>query len=191
MPDLILASAPLPTRTPDPPAPSLRKRQPRYRRKPSRRGKCRGTGAPPFRQQGRSAGRTLSATPGGSDQVAILDGNILGKPHTPERAIQQLRDASGKSVTFLHRTGPPSTAPADASRWRCRSPCTSATSTRPASAATSRSGTPAGLRAGSFKAEGLGVSLLRSTEGEDATSLVGLPLIRLVDMLLEEGVEIP
>ena len=37
----------------------------------------------------------------GSDQVAVLDGNILGKPHTPERAIQQLRDASGKSVTFL------------------------------------------------------------------------------------------
>ncbi|MDO7919604.1 Maf family protein, partial [Pseudomonas aeruginosa] len=45
--------------------------------------------------------------------------------------------------------------------------------------------------AGSFKAEGLGVSLFRATEGEDATSLVGLPLIRLVDMLLEEGVEIP
>lgn len=33
--------------------------------------------------------------------------------------------------------------------------------------------------------------LFRATEGEDATSLVGLPLIRLVDMLLEEGVEIP
>ena len=38
--------------------------------------------------------------------------------------------------------------------------------------------------AGSFKAEGLGVSLFRATEGEDATSLIGLPLIRLVDMLL-------
>jgi predicted house-cleaning NTP pyrophosphatase (Maf/HAM1 superfamily) len=45
--------------------------------------------------------------------------------------------------------------------------------------------------AGSFKAEGLGVSLFRSTEGPDATSLVGLPLIRLVDMLLAEGVQIP
>lgn len=33
----------------------------------------------------------------GSDQVAVLDGDILGKPHTPERAIQQLRDASGKA----------------------------------------------------------------------------------------------
>jgi predicted house-cleaning NTP pyrophosphatase (Maf/HAM1 superfamily) len=45
--------------------------------------------------------------------------------------------------------------------------------------------------AGSFKAEGLGVSLFRATEGSDATSLVGLPLIRLVDMLLAEGVQIP
>jgi predicted house-cleaning NTP pyrophosphatase (Maf/HAM1 superfamily) len=45
--------------------------------------------------------------------------------------------------------------------------------------------------AGSFKAEGLGVSLFQSTEGPDATSLVGLPLIRLVDMLQAEGVQIP
>ncbi|MCY1185873.1 Maf-like protein YceF [compost metagenome] len=45
--------------------------------------------------------------------------------------------------------------------------------------------------AGSFKAEGLGVSLFRATEGEDATSLVGLPLIRLVDMLLAEDIQIP
>ena len=45
--------------------------------------------------------------------------------------------------------------------------------------------------AGSFKAEGLGVSLFQSTEGPDATSLIGLPLIRLVGMLLAEGIEIP
>ncbi|MNE82568.1 Maf-like protein YceF [compost metagenome] len=45
--------------------------------------------------------------------------------------------------------------------------------------------------AGSFKSEGLGISLFRSTTGEDATSLIGLPLIRLVDMLLAEGVQIP
>ena len=45
--------------------------------------------------------------------------------------------------------------------------------------------------AGGFKAEGLGISLFRSTEGEDVTSLVGLPLIRTVDMLLNEGIDIP
>ena len=45
--------------------------------------------------------------------------------------------------------------------------------------------------AGSFKAEGLGISLFRATEGEDVTSLVGLPLIRLVAMLDREGIAIP
>jgi predicted house-cleaning NTP pyrophosphatase (Maf/HAM1 superfamily) len=45
--------------------------------------------------------------------------------------------------------------------------------------------------AGSFKAEGLGISLFRSTEGADVTSLIGLPLIRLVDMLNNAGVEVP
>ncbi|MNH45048.1 Maf-like protein YceF [compost metagenome] len=45
--------------------------------------------------------------------------------------------------------------------------------------------------AGSFKAEGLGVSLFQSTHGCDATSLIGLPLIRLVDMLTKEGVVVP
>jgi predicted house-cleaning NTP pyrophosphatase (Maf/HAM1 superfamily) len=45
--------------------------------------------------------------------------------------------------------------------------------------------------AGSFKAEGLGVSLFQRTEGDDATSLIGLPLIRLVDMLTHEGISIP
>jgi predicted house-cleaning NTP pyrophosphatase (Maf/HAM1 superfamily) len=45
--------------------------------------------------------------------------------------------------------------------------------------------------AGSFKSEGLGISLFRSTEGSDSNSLIGLPLIRLVDMLLVNGIDIP
>ncbi|MFO6333410.1 Maf family protein, partial [Pseudomonas aeruginosa] len=110
--------------------------------------------------------------------------------HTPERAIQQLRDASGNSVTFL--TG---LALLNSASRRIQVACVPFTvhfrhldesrirryveAERPLDCA------------GSFKAEGLGVSLFRATEGEDATSLVGLPLIRLVDMLLEEGVEIP
>ena len=45
--------------------------------------------------------------------------------------------------------------------------------------------------AGSFKCEALGISLFRRTEGDDSTSLVGLPLIRLVDMLEAEGINVP
>ena len=127
----------------------------------------------------------------GSDQVAALDdGQILGKPHDLERAQAQLRAASGSSVTFL--TG---LALLDSASGRCQVDCV------PFTVHFRQLDEAQILRylqreqpfdcAGSFKSEGLGISLFRSTEGEDATSLIGLPLIRLVDMLLNEGVEIP
>jgi predicted house-cleaning NTP pyrophosphatase (Maf/HAM1 superfamily) len=43
--------------------------------------------------------------------------------------------------------------------------------------------------AGSFKSEGLGVALFEAIEGEDPNSLIGLPLIRLIDLLREAGVD--
>ncbi|RMH86493.1 septum formation inhibitor Maf [Pseudomonas sp. AOB-7] len=127
----------------------------------------------------------------GSDQVAALDdGQILGKPHDLERAQAQLRAASGSSVTFL--TG---LALLDSASGRCQVDCV------PFTVHFRQLDEAQILRylqreqpfdcAGSFKSEGLGISLFRSTEGEDATSLIGLPLIRLVDMLLNEGIEIP
>ena len=45
--------------------------------------------------------------------------------------------------------------------------------------------------AGSFKSEGLGIVLFRRLEGDDPNALVGLPLIRLVDMLIQENINIP
>lgn len=126
----------------------------------------------------------------GSDQVAILgDGQILGKPHNLERAQAQLRAASGSSVTFL--TG---LALLNSQNGKCQVDCIPFTvhfrqlSEQQILSYLQRE-QPFDC-AGSFKSEGLGVSLFRSTEGEDATSLVGLPLIRLVDMLLNEGMEI-
>jgi MAF protein len=127
----------------------------------------------------------------GSDQVAVLgSGQILGKPHDLPRAQQQLRAASGSSVTFL--TG---LALLNTSSGRCQVDCV------PFTVHFRQLGDEQILRylqreqpfdcAGSFKSEGLGISLFRSTEGEDATSLIGLPLIRLVDMLLNEGIEVP
>ena len=126
----------------------------------------------------------------GSDQVAVLEGKIIGKPHTFDKAREQLLNASGASVSFLtgltllnSRTG------------HYQTDCIPFT-------VHMRSLTPEQIEryllaeqpydcAGSFKAEGLGVSLFQRTEGDDATSLVGLPLIRLVDMLIAEGVAIP
>lgn len=126
----------------------------------------------------------------GSDQVAVLGEQILGKPHTFEKACEQLLAASGNHVTFL--TG---VALLNTQSGHCEVDCV------PFTAHMRELDLPRIERylhaeqpydcAGSFKCEGLGVSLFQSTHGCDATSLVGLPLIRLVDMLLKEGVSIP
>ena len=126
----------------------------------------------------------------GSDQVAVLGGKIIGKPRTFDNAHQQLLNASGASVSFL--TG---LTLLNSQTGHYQTDCIPFT-------VHMRCLTPEQIEryllaeqpydcAGSFKAEGLGVSLFQRTEGDDATSLVGLPLIRLVDMLTAEGIAIP
>ncbi|MEC6745555.1 nucleoside triphosphate pyrophosphatase [Pseudomonas qingdaonensis] len=126
----------------------------------------------------------------GSDQVAVLGEQILGKPHTFEKACEQLLAASGNHVTFL--TG---VALLNTQSGHCEVDCVPFTVHMreldlPRIERYLREEQPYDC-AGSFKCEGLGVSLFQSTHGCDVTSLVGLPLIRLVDMLLKEGVSIP
>jgi MAF protein len=126
----------------------------------------------------------------GSDQVAVLGEQIIGKPHTFERALEQLKASSGKSVSFL--TG---LALYNSRTGECQIDCVPFTVhmrelDEERISRYLRAEQPYDC-AGSFKAEGLGVRLFQSTEGPDATSLIGLPLIRLVDMLTAEGVEIP
>ncbi|MFJ4054022.1 MULTISPECIES: nucleoside triphosphate pyrophosphatase [Pseudomonas] len=126
----------------------------------------------------------------GSDQVAVLGEQILGKPHSFERACEQLLAASGQHVTFL--TG---VALLNTATGQCQVDCVPFTVTlRELDRARVERYVTAEQPldcAGSFKAEGLGVSLFQSTHGSDATSLIGLPLIRLVDMLSKEGVAVP
>ena len=114
----------------------------------------------------------------------------LGKPHSFERACEQLLEASGQHVTFL--TG---VALLNSATGQCQVDCVPFTVTmreldreRVERYVTAEQPLDC---AGSFKAEGLGVSLFKSTHGCDATSLFGLPLIRLVDMLTTEGVTVP
>ncbi len=123
----------------------------------------------------------------GSDQVAVLDDRIIGKPGTHERAVEQLRAASGRSITFL--TGL----------------CLLNTATNRAQVETipfqvhfrelSNAMIEGYLQheqpyncAGSFRSEGAGIVLFERLEGDDPNALVGLPLIRLVRMLEAEGV---
>lgn len=126
----------------------------------------------------------------GSDQVAVLDSQIIGKPHTLERAREQLMAASGNSVTFL--TG---LTLLNSATGQQQTDCVPFTVhfRRLSEAQIMRYLTaeqPFDC-AGSFKSEGLGISLFRSTEGSDSNSLIGLPLIRLVDMLQASGIDIP
>ncbi len=125
----------------------------------------------------------------GSDQVASLGERILTKPGNHQNAHRQLMSCSGKAVVFYtglallnSRTGQCHT---------CVEPFT----------VHFRQLTPTEVDnylereqpydcAGSFKMEGLGISLFTRMEGEDPNSLVGLPLIRLIDMLSNEGINI-
>ena len=126
----------------------------------------------------------------GSDQVAVLNEQIIGKPHTFDKARQQLLNASGASVTFL--TG---LTLLNSQTGHCQTDCVPFTVHMRALTSEQierylHAEEPYDC-AGSFKAEGLGVRLFQRTDGDDATSLVGLPLIRLIDMLLAQGVDIP
>lgn len=125
----------------------------------------------------------------GSDQVAVLEGNILGKPGSHEAAVTQLQLASGKCVTFY--TG--------LCLWNSRSGhaqvevipyqvCFRTLSEGEIDRYLHRE-QPYNC-AGSFKSEGLGIALFERMEGSDPTSLIGLPLIRLGSMLAREGVSI-
>ncbi len=123
-----------------------------------------------------------------SDQVALLNSRILGKPGNHERAVEQLREASGQrvqfftslallnsesnklqlevipfSVYFRHLT------PQQIERYLRHE--------RPYNCA------------GSFKSEGLGIALFEKLEGDDPNTLIGLPLICLINMLKREGIE--
>lgn len=131
----------------------------------------------------------LSALVIGSDQVAVLDGQILGKPGTDDKAITQLQAASGKKVTFL--TGLALYNAANRQMQSLVEPFE----------VHFRKLTEQQIRhyvaleqpldcAGSFKSEGLGISLFSELRGSDPNSLIGLPLIRLIDMLAAQGVEV-
>ncbi|CDZ92846.1 Maf family protein [Pseudomonas saudiphocaensis] len=126
----------------------------------------------------------------GSDQAAVLGDRIIGKPHTLERAREQLLSCSGKRLDFL--TG---LTLLDTRKGAEQVDCLRfSVHFRDLSEAQIERYLIAEQPfdcAGSFKAEGLGISLFRATEGEDATSLIGLPLIRLVEMLNSAGIEVP
>jgi len=122
----------------------------------------------------------------GSDQVANLHGKALGKPYSAEAAFDQLSACSGQSLVF--HTGIAVISPQGAD-YRL---ITTQVRFRKLSEQQIRNyiKKEAALDcAGSFKCEGLGISLFESIESEDPTALIGLPLISLTSLLMQHGLD--
>lgn len=140
------------------------------------------------------AHRLAAARPGalvvGSDQVAELDGEILGKPGTAERAEAQLRRLAGREHRLLTalcvvRAGDGLRREAlDVHHLRLRTLddgqiARYVAADRPLDCA------------GAYKIEGPGIALFDRVRGDDFTAVIGLPLTRLVALLAELGVTLP
>jgi MAF protein len=129
----------------------------------------------------------------GSDQCAVLEANgqqhVLGKPHTVENAIQQLSQASGQSVTFF--TGLCVYNSATQREMSLVEPFIVhfRNLTLPQIERYIDQENPLDC-AGSFKSEGLGIRLFSALEGRDPNSLIGLPLIALVDLLELQDIQV-
>ncbi|MCK7458537.1 Maf family protein [Idiomarina aminovorans] len=123
----------------------------------------------------------------GSDQVAVCDGDILGKPGNTENAVKQLLGFIGKTVTFY--TG---LAVLNTATQQCD------VRVEPFDVEFRQLTIDEIERyvelekpfdcAGSFKSEGLGISLFNSLKGDDPNTLIGLPAIALLDMLRTHGI---
>ena len=123
----------------------------------------------------------------GSDQVAELDGVRLDKPGNRERAQEQLRRISGHEVVFhtavcllRAQTGQTQDRVVP-TRVRFR-PLT------PSQISAYLDREQPYDCAGSAKSEGLGIALLERIQGDDPTALIGLPLIAVVTLLRDAGI---
>ena len=126
----------------------------------------------------------------GSDQVLLLDGQAVSKPGNHAAARDQLRRCSGRTVQFTtslcllnSRTG----------KHQLTSELFQVSFRELDDESIERylqREQPYDC-AGSFKAEGMGISLFSALRGDDPNSLIGLPLIKLCEMLRQEGFQLP
>lgn len=125
----------------------------------------------------------------GSDQTAVLDGRIVGKPGGREAAVAQLLASSGRTLPFLTALCLLNSATGAVQR--------DITTTRVTFRDLDRATVEGYVNrerpfacAGAIQVEKLGITLLDRIEGDDPTALIGLPLIRLARMLEAEGIDL-
>lgn len=125
----------------------------------------------------------------GSDQVASLEGKLLGKPIIHNNAVEQLSASSGKTMDFY--TGLCLYNVNTQTFLSCVEPYQvkfrTLTNKQIENYLTLEQPYDC---AGSFKCEGLGISLFEFIRGDDPNSLVGLPLIRLVSLFNQMGLDL-
>jgi len=126
----------------------------------------------------------------GSDQVADGDGRAVSKPGSLENARRQLRELSGRTVSF-HTALCLANSSRAAVHERLVATEVAFRALSEAEIDRYLAREPAIDCAGSAKSEGLGISLLARLGGDDPTALVGLPLIALAAILRAEGFDIP
>jgi len=123
----------------------------------------------------------------GSDQVCVIDQRILGKPHTFDNACHQLHLAQGKQVRFY--TG---LCLLDSDSGQAEVLCEHFDVHFRALSDEEIAGYVTLEQpydcAGSFKCEGLGISLFEKLSGRDPNTLIGLPLIALLALLRKQGI---
>ena len=125
----------------------------------------------------------------GSDQVADLNGEPLGKPGTHERAVRQLQRMRGQTVVFQTAVS----VVCQESHFEQ----TELAQIKVHFRNLSDTEIEAYLRAeepydcaGSAKSEGLGIALLDAIDNDDPTALIGLPMIRTARLLREAGIDL-
>jgi septum formation protein len=126
----------------------------------------------------------------GADQVAEVNGSLLGKPGTAARAKVQLRAQSGQTVAFhsgLCVTAPAFTTP----RTTVETVITRFRELTDAEIERYVAAEDVTATAGSIKSEGLGITLVEAIESKDPSALVGLPLIALRGFLAAAGLALP
>ena len=125
----------------------------------------------------------------GSDQCAVLKGNIISKPGNHENAIAQLKASSGKTITFYTGLCVINTH-SHSQQISCETfQVTFRKLSEKQIIAYLDKDQPYDC-AGSFKAEGLGITLFEKMQGTDYNTLIGLPLIALTTMLKAEGFDV-
>ncbi|MDC9581560.1 Maf family protein [Xenorhabdus sp. PR6a] len=122
-----------------------------------------------------------------SDQICVLDGKITGKPHNFENALLQLKKASGKCITFY--TGITLlNSKTNVVDTRCELFHVYFRDLSETEIIHYLNKEQPFNCAGSFKSEGLGITLFEKLDGKDPNTLIGLPLITLTEMLIRQGI---